>query len=73
MFKSEAMRANTRAHIGLPFLVLHFLSHILQVITATSVVFDNKVGLGRQFEGIGGISGGGVSIIFGASRTQAPT
>jgi len=55
------MRANTRAHIGLPFLVLHFLSHILQVITATSVVFDNKVGLGRQFEGIGGISGGGAT------------
>lgn len=33
-------------------------------------VIDDKIGLGREFDGIGGLSGGGVSNVKGSSSVQ---
>ena len=37
--------------------------HILVCISASNYSVDDGVGLGRTFDGIGGLSGGGVSSV----------
>ena len=47
----------------LPILVLSLCSClIIDICTSESYVLDDKIGLGRVFDGIGGLSGGGVSF-----------
>lgn len=34
-------------------------------------VIDDRIGLGREFDGIGGLSGGGVSNVKGSSSVKS--
>ena len=42
-------------------LLFTFLSGLCQRVGAQTYVLDDSAGLGRRFDGIGGLSGGGVS------------
>ena len=41
-----------------------FIFLLVQLAPANSIAFDDSVGYGRQFDGIGGLSGGGVSYVI---------
>ena len=41
---------------------MNLLAVLVVVVNSTDYVVDDSGGLGRMFDGIGGLSGGGVSI-----------
>lgn len=43
----------------------------LRLSGADDYVLDDNVGLGRRFDGIGGLSGGGVSVALSHSEREA--
>lgn len=46
--------------------VISFITvyELMAVLVAADIVFDDSSGYGRVFDGIGGLSGGGVRFLF---------